>query len=70
MKVGHSIPNKANPQIDIAAKLIACDSTARDKVTHIQQLGASSIAGQARDQPAFELACVADRSFGVRREHI
>jgi hypothetical protein len=37
------VPNEINPQVVIEAKLTEDDGTARDKVTHVQHLGALSM---------------------------
>jgi SOS-response transcriptional repressor LexA len=63
------IPDEFNPHVVIEAKVTEDDGTARDKVTRVQHLGSLAMAGQAMDQPRFEVvACIAGRGFGVRRE--
>ena len=63
------IPSQFNPQVIIEAKITEDDGTARDKVTRIQHLGELSMAGQSKGKPKYEdIACIAGRGFGVRRE--
>jgi hypothetical protein len=64
------IPDEFNPHVVIEGKVTEDDGTARDKITHVQHLGALSLEGVKRGKPPrFEvIACIAGRGFKVRRE--